>query len=773
MKRRKVQILSTLACLALLGFLAGCGGSKKTKPTPKVSIAATSGSPQSTQVGTAFAAPLVATVTKGGSPSSGVSVTFTAPGSGASGTFAGGSATETDTTNSSGVATSSAFTANTHAGAYSVTASTSGASTPASFNLSNTAGAAASVSATAGTPQSTSIGTAFATHLAATVTDSDANPVSGVVVTFTAPDSDASGTFTDSATNTTTATTNASGVATAAAFTANSTTGSYTVTATVAGIEAPANFSLTNNPAAAGSQHFSFYLSGEESSNDGPNYYALAGAVQINAAGTVLGGEQDYNDAFGFTSPEPAGDTITGGTLTVNASTGQGTLTLITNNSDLGVGGTETFGVQFVNSSHALIMQFDGSATSSGSMDAQTLPSTPAGGFAFTLSGVDSDYDPVALGGVFTISGTSLANGSGDINDDGEVVTAVPFSGTLSGADTFGRGTITGIEFGGVGVAINYYVVGPEAIRIIDVDDDHASIGSAFGQGTNATSANNASLGSSVLALAGNPFQGEYGALAQFSTSNTSSNPAHFAGVGDDNELDNGTGVIASAVSGTYTIASNGYGSWTVTNEGLESVVSLGIYLTDPNLNLEDPNNPSGGGGALVLDMNSSLAGGTGVMVPQTSTAGASFAGNYAVGWQDFNYFSPEACADCEFDMLAQGTMASGGALSLTGLVSDPFFTLGTPHPTSSGDTFTGTPNPDASNHGRYSMIPPNSLAAAIDGANGGFDLSIYQASGTQLFWLCLDDNTVFVGPLEQQGSLTGLPAVSRPLAKPEVKPKH
>ncbi|MFZ0137178.1 MAG: hypothetical protein WAK89_08975, partial [Candidatus Sulfotelmatobacter sp.] len=61
---------------------------------------------------------------------------------------------------------------------------------------------------------------------------------------------------------------------------------------------------------------FAFYLSGQEEINDGPNYYALAGAVTIDSNGNVTAGEQDYNDAFGITSPEPSPDSITGGTLT-------------------------------------------------------------------------------------------------------------------------------------------------------------------------------------------------------------------------------------------------------------------------------------------------------------------------------------------------------------------------------------------------------------------------------------------------------------------------
>jgi hypothetical protein len=64
----------------------------------------------------------------------------------------------------------------------------------------------------------------------------------------------------------------------------------------------------------------------------------------------------------------------------------RGTLTLITDNTAFGVGGTETLGVQFANTKHALVVQFEGSATSSGSMDLQTLTSPLSGGYAFTLS---------------------------------------------------------------------------------------------------------------------------------------------------------------------------------------------------------------------------------------------------------------------------------------------------------------------------------------------------------------------------------------------------
>ncbi len=769
MNRKVYAGILTLIFLTL-SFLTSCSSSSH-KVTPVVAIGATSGGGQSATVGTAFAAPLVATVTTGGSPTASVSVTFTAPGSGASGTFANGTATETDMTNASGVATSSVFTANTTAGAYMVTAAATGASTAASFSLTNTAGAAATITATGGTPQSAAVNTAFTNPLAATVVDSNSNPVSGVVVTFTAPASGASGTFASNSTATETETTNASGVATSSTFTANATVGGpYTVTAST-GALTPVNFSLTNTVPPVAS-NYTFYLSGDEAINSGPNIVDIAGAVTIDSNGNVLGGEQDYNDAFGITSPT-GGDTITGGTLTVDGTTGQGTLTLITNNSSVGASDTETFGVQFVNTNHALLMQFDGTATSSGSMDLQTL-AAPSGAYSFTASGVDPGYFPIAVGGVFSISGTALTGGTFDVNDDGSVTTGVSFTATVSASDSFGRGTITGaFAFGGVPVALVYYVVGPEVIRIIDVDTSDSLVGSAFGQG--AGSFTNASLGSSVMAIAGNPFQSEYGALGQFSTDATAGT---FSGVGDVNELDNVfLSALASPMSGSYSIGANGYSSLTITGGlGGGDVSALGIYMTDPTLNLNDPNNTSGGGGALVLDLDTFLAGGTGVLIPQTDNTAASFAGSYAVGWQDFNYFG--ACSDCEFDMVAQGSMTAG-ALSLTGQVSDPFLTLGTPHATSVADLFSGTPLADGTNPGRYSMLStntiPNSLATVIDGSPLSFDLVMYQASGGQLFWLDYDttNTTVFSGPLQQQGSLSGLPAARKPAAKTQTKQKQ
>ena len=111
-----------------------------------VALSATQGTPQSAGVGATFGTALAATATESCAACTsmvpGVTVTFMAPGSGPSGTFAGG--VNTAVTNSSGVATAQPFTANMiPGGPYTVAASatTPDQASPASanFSLTNTA----------------------------------------------------------------------------------------------------------------------------------------------------------------------------------------------------------------------------------------------------------------------------------------------------------------------------------------------------------------------------------------------------------------------------------------------------------------------------------------------------------------------------------------------------------------------------------------------------------------------------------------------------------
>jgi hypothetical protein len=101
------------------------------------SVTAKAGSPQSAQVTAPFATRFQAEVKDGaGNVVSNVLVRFTAPASGASGTFPGG-LTDTVRTNASGIATASIFTADSIAGTYNLIATVDGVSGSAQFALTN------------------------------------------------------------------------------------------------------------------------------------------------------------------------------------------------------------------------------------------------------------------------------------------------------------------------------------------------------------------------------------------------------------------------------------------------------------------------------------------------------------------------------------------------------------------------------------------------------------------------------------------------------------
>jgi hypothetical protein len=760
------NLFVALVFVAALSIM-GCGGTSNVTVTTFGIIIATSGSGQSATVSTSFV-PLVATVTTtAGTAASGVTVTFTAPANGASATFPNGN---TAVTGANGQASVGVSANGISGGPYTVTATIPDGQAAVHFTLTNTAGAPASIVVAGGSSQNTTFNMVFTNPLVATVTDSDGNPVSGITVTFAAAPAanGASAVFPPSGN---TAITGTNGQASLSVSANSIAGGPYSIGATVPGVAMPASFSLTNT------ETFAFYVGGLETITNvnGPQFYAIAGAFAVNpSTGQITGGEQDYNDANGRTSPQPGGDMILSGMLgPIDTNAGSGTLTLTTNNFNLGANGTETFAVQFVNAKHARIGQFDGTATSSGSMDLQSSTAVPSGGFSFTLSGENQNKTPAVIGGVFIASGSKVTNGVFDENADLlNPVLGQQFSGSISNPDGFGRGTITGTQIGGnTGVVINYYVIGAEAIRIIDVDPFDSAIGSAFGQG--ATPFTVSSVGPSVFEIESYPFLVVthilYAAAGMFSTSPAT---ATFAGVGDS--VPQGGGVSGAVISGTYSVnvgGVNGYSSLAVTNNGLGPFGSkvLGLYLTDAKLNLNDPNNTTSGlGGALIADMDAGpwlVA--TGMLVPQTDKSTASFTGNYAFGAQAL-FGSGQ-----EFDFVGQGAIASGALVPpVTGAVNDPFDALGAGRSIASGSAFFGAAVPDGINPGRYRMPVQSPFEIQLPPQAGGnttsFDVVIYQASGEQLFMLDEEFATLWLGSIEQQPANAIFPAIR---AAPTTKP--
>jgi len=129
-------IASGLPGISIVNLVASFGA--WTGGAVNATSAISAGSPQAAKLNTTFATNLAVIVRDSkGNAIQGITVTFTAPGSGPSGTFAGG--VNTAVTNASGIATAPAFTSNGFGGSYAVVASVPGLAN-LSFNLVNGGG---------------------------------------------------------------------------------------------------------------------------------------------------------------------------------------------------------------------------------------------------------------------------------------------------------------------------------------------------------------------------------------------------------------------------------------------------------------------------------------------------------------------------------------------------------------------------------------------------------------------------------------------------------
>jgi hypothetical protein len=270
------------------------------------------GSQQNAAVNKSYGQALQAlVVNSSGKPVSGVTVTFTAPASGAGGTF-GGKSTVTAVTAANGIATAPAFTANASAGNFSVLATINGAS--AAFSLTNLATAPAKAVVKAGTTQTATVGQAFGAALEVLVTDASGHAVSGAWVVFSVPASGASGTFNGSVA----VQTNASGIATAPTLIANTVAGSFHATASVNGLSASVSFALTNN--AGPPARVTTSKGTGQSVSRGSNFPTALAVLVTDAYGNPISGVA-VTFTIQTTASTGAGGTFAGNKTTVTVTT--------------------------------------------------------------------------------------------------------------------------------------------------------------------------------------------------------------------------------------------------------------------------------------------------------------------------------------------------------------------------------------------------------------------------------------------------------------------
>jgi hypothetical protein len=507
--------------------------------------------------------------------------------------------------------------------------------------------------------------------------------------------------------------------------------------------------------------------------------YGMVGSVTLDGNGNIVSGEADAS-ANGFYSTVPS---ITG-TYSLDP-TGHGTLAFSLNNT--GCCGTfaQTHAITCVSTSasgvcsHLLISeadQFNGLTIGGvGSMDLQTAgpgfaASQVSGGYSFSLIGFSAAAVKAAggtglngsWGGIFSADGVgAISGGIFDTSTAGGApnYSSIPFTGTFAPPDGSGRGTLTITANGGTTYA--YYIVTPEVLRLTSTTNlgYAGNTGSAYGQGAVGTT-NAALTGSFVFGDLGFDVPGNaIGAAGEFTTDG---NGGVSAGIMDLNDSGN-SGTLNLGVpwaGSTYSVSGSARG--TITGP---SGQTYNIYLTDPNLNLLDPNNSSGGGGALILETDSTFSA-MGMLVPQPNPSSAMLQGPYGVLLSDQN--NP---ANSDGGFVGDFVVGSGTG-TFTG--EGAFQGQGTSNATLLVGPVAGTFAADASNSGHFTgtitttpAFPNGDLGGTTPGSE---QVSFYLASGSQGFVVETDAAAPVTGLVEAQDPAS---ASAKTAKRFQVSPAH
>jgi hypothetical protein len=217
---------------------------------------------------------------------------------------------------------------------------------------------------------------------------------------------------------------------------------------------------------------------------------AIVGTLSANGNGGITGGTMDINDP-NFTAPIPNLSISTNSNYSVGVD-GRGTATL---NVATPFGNKLVFDFVLTSSSHGFIIQFDGNATGSGTLDLQATGLTQssfAGSYAFSFAGVDSaGTGAFATVGNFTLDANgTITSGLEDFNDNGLLV----FTGqTLTGQVILGPSTspATLLTTSPYSQTFDVYAIDATHLKFIEMDTLPIVSGDAFSQTSTAVPTGN------------------------------------------------------------------------------------------------------------------------------------------------------------------------------------------------------------------------------------------------------------------------------------------
>ena len=374
------------------------------------------------------------------------------------------------------------------------------------------------------------------------------------------------------------------------------------------------------------------------------------------------------------------------------------------------------FAFVLTSSSHGLIIQFDGNATGSGTIDLQATPVTQSSigntPFAFSLSGTDTgaNLNPLATVGAFTLDGNgNITTGVQDYN-----YSFTPYRDlVLSGGVGVGSGTAPGTatlatSFGQLNFDV--YPISATHLKLIENDGQAVVVGDVFAQPS-------ASIPSGTLVF--NMAGFDTGGQAPFVAGGlmTSDGTTISSGSEDVNEggvVDGGANpAVPLSFGGSF--ASTGGGRSVAT---LSNFFGGGLFAVYPS-----------SGGIFMLEIDSLNGGMTsGVAMPQSVTSIA------AQGY-GLNLTGLDLANNIEVDQNAE-FIATSSALS--GLV----------------DINDGGATSTKNLAGSYT-VNSNGAGAATFNSGGMAGMFFYVADSSNVLYISTDPNQVALGSFQSQSTPT------------------
>lgn len=412
---------------------------------------------------------------------------------------------------------------------------------------------------------------------------------------------------------------------------------------------------ISAEPTTLANGTYVFSLAGTD--KNGP--YSVAGAFVLSN-GAITSGEQDFID-----SAVTKKDSITSGSYYA-VDDGNLWVTLKTVDTSIGVSGVETLDATLVSSSKAQLIEFDSSATSSGTLDLQTSKAAPSGGYAFFTAGEDSGKSPTAIGGVINVDGSGTISGTGsafDINDSG-LPAPLPkqafAASTVSAPDSMGRVVFNLVPVTGAGSAIGQinlvgYIVDASHICLVETTDAYGGFtgGTALGQGSSTGTFNASSISGSsyVFGAAGTDANGALQVAGLLSAGSSGS----VSGTLNFNDL------TAQSPQGGSTLSA---GSYTVDPTGRVTLTGLTDGSASPTFNYNLQLYLTGDGHGVLISMDKAeVIAGLGFQQTGPGSFGLdSFSGSYGM-----NVAQVLPSASGESEQHAAGPIAADGAGDLTG----------------------------------------------------------------------------------------------------------